>query len=200
MLSETKPDFEPKKYDLVSPENYCPIHSDGKCRFNFSTETEKKCFIAMAYEQPYSKDIEKILRKGVESVVKAEPILAKDAEGEKGSTPMYCETVCKLIKESHYCIVDITYHSVNVGIEFGVALQMGKDVIITKFVPVRSKNIKDKEEDILEDLAENNCIQYFKLPAVIPTDIAGLTIRHYKNQGELNRELRKKFPPLPLSR
>ncbi len=153
------------------------------------SKTKKNCFIMMAYEEFYSKQIEKMLKNAVKSILKLNPILAKQVQ-HFGSTDLYCTKVCKPIREAFRCIADLTYNNTNVGFEIAVAQGWEKPVIITRYIP-KDFNIKNEEEKVLKKLKNKGAIQYSKVPQNISGDFGGIFRIDYSNETELKRKLKE---------
>jgi len=145
----------------------------------------------MAYEQLHSKKIEKMLIGAALKAIKMKPILAKETR-LRGSTDVYCTKVCKPIKQSTICIADLTYNSINVGLECGVAQHFEKPIIVTTYKPRKTGQITNRENRILKKLKKSGAIQYLPLP-YHPPDFASLFRVEYSNKAELISGLRNGF-------
>ena len=170
-------------------EEICP-RIDGKCPHETTTD-KNKCFIVMAYEQLYSDKIETMLSNAAEKVFESEPILAKNIK-HKSSMDLYCTKVCRPIKQSTICLVDVTYNSINVGLEYSVAQNFKKPVIVTKYLPQKIPKISEEERESLEKIKGRGSIQYLDLP-YHPPDFASLYRVDYKNEKELIKKLENEF-------
>lgn len=148
----------------------------------------------MVYEEYYSNEIEKLLRNSVKKVFKLKPVLAKKVK-QKGSTEMYCTRVCRPIKEATLCIADLTYNNTNVGFEIGVAQELHKPVIITRYIPKISKKVqlKPSEDKSLQKLKKRGILQYSKVPYKIPSDVGGIFRVDYKDEKDLMKQLKEGF-------
>jgi hypothetical protein len=163
---------------------------NGKCPHKIS-KSKKTCFIMMAYEELNSKKIEKMLTLAVKKAIKVRPILSKSIK-ITGSCDLFCNRVCRPIREATYCISDLTYKNTNVGFEIGIAQKYDKPVIITKYV-VKKVKIKTKEKTLLEKLKKNGAIQYTEMPVEIPADITAIHRIEYKSDLELRKKLKETF-------
>lgn len=173
----------------MAEKKFC-VRIDGECPHEIS-KTKKNCFIIMAYEESHSKEIEKILKKAIKSILKLKPILAKHIK-HSGSTDLYCTKVCKPIKEATYCIADLTYNNTNVGFEIAVANSFDKPVIITRYIPKKLK-IKPEDEKVLKKLKHKGAIQYSEIPNKISGDFGGLLRIDYNSERELKKKLKEAF-------
>ena len=161
---------------------------EGKCPHKIS-KVSKDCFIMMAYNNAHSKEIERILKKVIKSVLKLSPVLAKNIKHIR-STDLYCTKVCKPIRKSTHCIADLTYNNTNVGFEIAIAHKWGKPVIITRYLPEKLK-IKDDDKKILEKLKNKGAIQYSEIPNTISGDFGGIFRIDYSNESELKEKLKE---------
>ena len=171
-------------------ENYCH-RLEIDCPHKIS-KTAKICFIIMAYEELYSENIEKILKKAIKSVLKLNPILAKGIK-KRGSTDLFCTKVCKPIKESTYCVVDATYTNTNVGIEYALAQGFKKPVILTMYKPKIKSDISPEDLKVLTKLRKKGNIQYFEMPVGVPSDVKAIFSAEYKDEKELKKKLKQNF-------
>ncbi|MCZ7383578.1 MAG: hypothetical protein O8C63_02385 [Candidatus Methanoperedens sp.] len=145
----------------------------------------------MAYNEFFSQDIEKMLRWSVKSE-EITPILAKDLK-TKGSVELFCNTVCRPIRESRYCIVDLTYDNTSVGYEWALAEKFEKPVIATLYKPKIRKVSNDVERKCKDKLKEKGIIKYPAVRKEVPADFRGLYIIKYTNKNTLKDELKKHF-------
>lgn len=145
----------------------------------------------MAYSEKYSKKIERMLKIAVRDVLRSKPILAKDLKTES-SSDLFCTRVCKPIRESSLCIVDLTYNNINVGFEYGRSLGFDKPCIITRFV-FNAKQMKKGEIESLSKLKRDDKIQVSILPFNIPPDFESIFRVDYSTQKELNDKIRGAF-------
>jgi len=161
---------------------------DEKCPHKIS-KISKDCFVMMAYKETYSKEIERILKKVIKSVLKLNPILAKNIK-HTGSTDLYCTKVCKPIRKSAQCVADLTYNNTNVGFEIAIAHKWGKPVIITRYMPKKTKIEKD-DEKVLKRLKTKGAIQYSETPHTISGDFGGMFRIDYSSALELKQKLKE---------
>ncbi len=173
----------------MKEKTYCP-KIDAICPHKIS-KTKNTCFIMMAYNQTYSKKIETMLKNATEKILKYKPVLAKNLK-HKGSTDMFCTTVCRPIKESTICIADLTYINTNVGFELATAQSLQKPVIITQFDPTK-KELTKEELKILNDAKKKGKIQYSEIPNTLPSDVQGMIRIRYSSEVELKRKLKEGF-------
>jgi len=164
---------------------------DAKCPHPINEE-KKVCFIMMAYDKPYSKKIEIILKKSVKVAFKLEPKLSKNIK-QTGSGDMYCKTVCRPIRESTLCIADLTYNNTNIGFEFGVAQELKKPVIITVYKPKKQIKLGKKAFEELKKLEKKGAIQFSEVPQKIPSDMGGMLRVEYSSEEELIKKLKEQF-------
>lgn len=174
----------------MTSKDYCS-RIDGTCPHKIST-TKNTCFIMMSYNELFSENIEKMLKRIVENYLKLTPILAKDIR-HTGSTDMFCTKVCRPIKESTYCIADFTYENSDVGFETSIAHNCKKPVIITRYIP-QLENLTEVQKTLLEEIRKKGIIQYSMVPNKIDdSDIQGIFRIDYSTEKELKQKLLSNF-------
>jgi hypothetical protein len=154
-----------------------------------SRKNKEFCFIMMAYDEFYSKEIEEMLKWSIST--EATPKLAKDFR-TKGSVDMFCVTVCKPIKESRFCIADVTYDNTSVGYEWALAEKFDKPVIATLYQP-KIKSFNDSEKISRDKLIQKGVIRYPAIRKDFPGDFRALLTIKYKNRDILKKNLEKNF-------
>lgn len=123
----------------------CYLTGSKECNLRIK-ENKNQIFIAYNYKY---KNVEKIITETVMPTLHSLGIEYKVAKLEIGTKDFFCK-ICELIQNSKYFLANITNPTFNVGLELGLALGLGKDIVL----------IASKRTKIPSDLIRQEVIFY----------------------------------------
>jgi len=89
---------------------------------------EQPSWVFQAYDYK-NKNVQKAIIEGINPILSKYNLIPKPAKDLKKRHDYMCK-ICQMIQESKYFIADLSNDNTNVGLELGLALGIGKEVIL----------------------------------------------------------------------
>lgn len=111
-------------------------------RDNCNEDTSEECnWIFQAYDYN-NKNTERVINNTINKVLSGKNLIPKPAKDSKKNKDYICK-ICQIIKKSKYFFADISTKNENVALEIGLAIGLGKKIIIiSRRDPNKFSNLK----------------------------------------------------------